>query len=202
MGPCGTNLCGRVFKGDLGAAAQDPLEDIIVELRDSNGVVVQTAMTAADGLYSFASSPANAYLTVSAGRNQVASPGRRTAAPGNQYHDFTLSGVPARITVTGPPGTFVLITPAGAPFYATPPTIDFRAGTTPPPVYSGAIGLSGQADIRVPRGAYGLTCWEPVETSGQTQYVRAPSSGVMAVPGGVLEPQNDPPAVVACPQPG
>jgi sugar lactone lactonase YvrE len=176
---CGSGICGHVI------AMEPPLnalDNIVVELRDANGLPVQSVRTDETGFYIFNSQlPPNAFVNVAPDRNQVASPNQYKAVVGNP-NDFSLRGVPAAVPVQDVPSTFVLISTGAGP--ASPPTISQPSAE----FYSGMVGLDGQATINVPYGAngiYHLTCWRQVLCpSGQRVYLRAPATGDIAVNGG------------------
>jgi hypothetical protein len=170
--------------------------NIVVELRDARGVLVQSATTLpVSGYYVFATPPAQAYISVAAGRNQSPSPSQHLAVHG-AYQNFTLKAVPGLIRIAGVPSTFVLVTPDSAPSYLTPPDMNFQSGAVPVNTYSKVIGPNGVVTLGVERGSYKLTCWEPQTSQGVTNYVR---TGEVAVPGGVVEPQNTTVFTVSCP---
>ncbi len=208
-----TEISGHVYKAET-APATDGLTGIIVELRDAQGALRQSIRTASDGGYRFSALQSGTYhVNVAVNRNQSVSPGMKVANPGDDV-PFRLRGLPAKIRVTGTPGTFVLVAstityPGQGYAGANPPSINQTAAGSPPRVYSAVIGLNREVDILVRRGAYRLVCWNP-PPSGQTNYSRSPSVGGKPIggtsstsPPALLEPQTpgtaDPRATAVCP---
>lgn len=156
--PCsgGPNaICGKVTDGTTG------LKGIPVELRNAKtGKLLQTVTTSGTGTvgsFSFNNPPGAVgdtyYVVPIVGRLQ--SVNKSAAIPaGTPLADFTLSGVPAIITVKGDPSTFVLISPAQVTTSAPPSTL--ASGN-----YSATIGKSEQVKIKVAptTQSYWYTCW-------------------------------------------
>ena len=151
------------------ASAQTPLTNIGVELRDTNGNVIQTKQTAPDGSYQFAASlSASYFVNVAVARGEVSAPMKTRAVVGSpSYYDFYLRNVPATISVgtshsTNVPGSLVLITTYSYTG-ATPPTIDLKL--VPRPLWRGprpSDRRERSAIQVVPYGIYYIKCWTPV----------------------------------------
>ena len=205
--PCGSDICGTVYKGETTTSSSaDELSGIVVQLRDSRGVLLKSLKTHNDGSYRFLSPPAGNYIVqVAVDRKQVAIPAQFNLSVGGQAI-FRISGVTSKVNVTGVQGTFALLAPAasfpGGYTGANPPNTNLAAGGVR--TYSAVIGSNGTATIPVARGAYFLTCWKPNSGGGsKMSYVRKPATGGVGVGGTtptVLEPQAPTPTTVACPQ--
>jgi hypothetical protein len=167
---------------------------MVVELRDSQGTLTQSKKTDSSGWYSFPTPPAGtSFLNVATDRNQVATPSQARSVSPSSY-TFTVKGVPATIRVTGPAGSFVLLT-TFTYTGAAPPIMDqVNAGMMLS--LSSAVGLNGFVDLSVPRGDYQLVCWKPQIINNRWAYSRAPASNSTGA-GGLREPQSF--HTVSCP---
>jgi hypothetical protein len=188
-------ICGNVYEAETGPGSTKGISNVPVEMRDTLGKVLQTAMTGIDGSFNFPKPEVGNYtLNVVSGRYQMASPNQSKVALGGS-RNFYLQGVPANVQVTDPtPGTFVLISTGT---FSTPPTVS-RA--TKSLAFSGSIGQDGQVKISVPRGDYFVTCWRPSKNGNDTTYTASTTQPVPPAPGDTtLEPQKN--VTVPCPPP-
>jgi hypothetical protein len=176
--PCGFGICGQV------SALEAPLvnlKDVVVELRNAEGIHLQSVKNDPVAGYLFpAPPPGSAYLSVAVDRHQIAVPPLiRHVKIGNKY-DFTVRGVPASVIVNEKPGTFIIVTTA--PLVSGPPTIDQTSGHVPT-AFSSTIDLNGIRTLKIPAGHYYLTCWrpEPSVCGGKTIYRRYPIVGSLTL---------------------
>jgi hypothetical protein len=164
----------------------DPLRNVVVELRNSNGAIIRSMRTSNTGAYSFpgmsaASNPY--YVAVVPGRNQVATPSQAKVNVGDQT-PFLLRGVPATVQVVAPPSTFVLIT-QGTFTGTKPPSVN-QMGGNPPPIQTATVGLNGRVNFSLTQGNYHITCWTPQVCGSRTLYLRTPATGSFPLNGGGL----------------
>lgn len=131
------------------------LVNIPVELRNASGQILQTAMTDSAGKYEFTIPPGEYFVGPVANRTESVW-GPNTPTTDGMKNDFQIHAVPARIQVSGSPGTFVLAT--YTPWTAAVPPMQGR-GSMVMSVTS-VIGLDGTAKLKLPGNhAYYLTCW-------------------------------------------
>jgi hypothetical protein len=150
-----------------------PLANIPIELRNGSGAVFESAMTTSAGTFQFPGLPVGSYyISAVADRTQSASPTQALVHPGDGPISFTMRNVPAIVTITGTAGTFAIITPGAI------------AGNTPPSTgasFSATMGLDNKNVLKVPQGAWFLTCW----TMTNNTYTKGPSINI-----GTLHPQD------------
>ena len=140
--------------------AQTPLTNIGVELRDTNGNVIQTQPTGSTGQYTFTPQNRNTpyFVNVAVGRGEVSAPMKTRAVVGSpSYYDFYLRNVPATISVgssfsTNMPVSLVLITTYSYTG-ATPPTIDLNSVFSRRGVDQGPSGRRERRLSRCPMGS-------------------------------------------------
>ena len=155
-----------------------------MELHNAQGKVIQTVSTTAQGKYSFPGLTVTQsyYVAPAVDRTQSSSPSQSgsLSLPLSNNQDFKIRGVPATAKVTDTPSTFVLMSPVPPGFAgAIPPTINQASGAS---AYSAAIGLDNTATLKVPAGAYSVTCWKPRICGGKTIYQRTANTSVTLVP--------------------
>jgi hypothetical protein len=183
-------LCGFVYAHETYPGLMDPIENVVVELRDEAGQLRQYQKTAA-GRFVFASPPSGVVtLNLSLDRKQASSPASvQASAPSTSQIIFTIAGVQSEVRVTGPTGSFVLLSTASWT-YGPPKIGGWGIGgqpSQPHAVVSGVIGPGGDVALPVRRGTYYLTCWK----YDQGTFTRAPTTGGNAIFGGnVIEPQT------------
>ena len=199
--PCsGVNdLCGTILASENNAA----LKNIVVELRDVNGVVKKSAPTAVGtGQYSFTSLTAGQryYVVPAVDRTQAATPNQLgpILIPTLQNYDFKVRNVAATLHFSNEkPGTFLLVTPSTYTL-PNPPTVTVAGA----PTYSSTVGMDGKSTIKVPFGSYYLTCWVPLTCANKITYVRAPAANSSTI-GNNIAPQatiaNPPACNAICP---
>lgn len=176
---CGPgHICGNIHAAEKTTLA---LPGMALELRNDQGNVIRTVLTAADGTYDFSPMPLGNYTVVAIGdRLWNPSPGFATVTTDNPLGsgDFTMRFVPAKVVPTGIEGTFVLFT--------TYTYVD----TTPPPV-GGSHWTMGSISMTIERFtpplsaklygglAWSMKCWHP-EIMGQAkvEWVVGPSVAV------------------------
>lgn len=157
--------------GDLHAAEQNTLAipNWPVYLYDQSGNPKQNIRTDGAGHFVFPALTPTAYIVkVGTGRNMATNPAQQGMQPANIVSNgaVTIRGVPALITVTGEPGTFVLITTSA---YAGggPPPLDSIGSLI---IYDATIGTDFKTPVTHVRGgnAYSYVCWK-VQSSGSFQ---------------------------------
>lgn len=188
--PCGgvPGICGHISASENNARA---LKGIAVELRDSRGEIRSMTYTNSAGFYHFDPKPGTWFVYVPADRTQNVEPVRRGPFAMPFEADFWVSNVRSVLHVNAPASSFVLLTKAPHSG-SSPPTI---SASTAEFVHSSTTGLDNQAELRPPRGAYFITCWQPLWCNGQISYVKTPSQSVNT--GMVIEPQS-PALEMAC----
>jgi pimeloyl-ACP methyl ester carboxylesterase len=153
------SICGSVLDEETGTVK---LVGIVIELRDGNGNVIQTRVTDGSGNYTFSNSAiASYYVDVAVLSGEVSNPLRIKTIPGSQAN-FTVSFVPALLTITSPANAFVLLT--GQEY--TGPIPCHGAGCP----YS--ISGTAPGPISVPAGTLWLTCYI------LPSYIQTPSNKV------------------------
>jgi hypothetical protein len=200
----GNVICGHTYIGETYSPPTPgtPLNGIVVQLRDTNGNVIQT-QPSSGGSYSF-TVPATPPLTpptiynvsVAVPRGAVASPMGYQATIGSPVHlDFGVRNIPVPFQVQDVPGTFVLITPTSYNSN-TPPTVNMNS-TSPSQAWTKTIGQEGSVTMQVPRGSYYITCWKQAICSGKTTYRQTSSAPIYG--GANLSPDAPPISQVSCP---
>lgn len=154
IGTCGIGLiCGTV-KSPEGIA----LSGIRMLLRNvASAQVIKSVMTDDHGQYTMAL-PAGRYsIGPTIGRNQLASPASSNAI-GTFDSDFSIAGVPGRVTMNGlTPGTFVLFSEQ-AYSAANPPSIHAGSNTH---YAMTTVNSEGRVSIDLTSGTmYFVTCWK------------------------------------------
>lgn len=151
--PCGTGkICGILKDSETGTVA---LNNVVLELRDLGGKVLQSGKTDGAGNYVLTAPAGKYYIAPVAARNQ--SPSKLSVAiDAGDKTDFTMRSVPAHVNLTGHPQTFVLIT-TFTWTSSSPPRV---GGGTQTLSYTGVINPNSKWTAKVPYASdYWLSCW-------------------------------------------
>lgn len=179
---CGLgNICGYVRAEERPAQV---LPEMPVILRSSSppGRVIRTKMTDSSGFYSFTGLASGTYYArAEPNRTWRSAPNNRMVSPNNIIGtvDFTMLFVPAIVTVTGTPGTFLAFT--------TIPILTPRPpdGNT---YMSAVIDLDNKRQVELRTGIYYMTCWKLNKTALPYTWGHGPSQLING--GAQLWPQD------------
>ncbi len=165
-----------------------------MELRNSRGKIIKAVPTVAGSpAYTFTSSinsDTTYYVAPVVERTQFALPAQQAVyvfpAGGSALANFQVRGIPATLTISGTPGSVVMVS-----------TFAYTSGTPPPMgagsqtksnFYTAVIEANGQIKIKVPGDQpYWLKCWnaEPANGGGTTYNTH---TGVSIITGGANLP--------------
>jgi len=139
---------------------------------------VDTVQTDNNGEYEYnPGAPGTFIVRPVSDRLQSPDPLERRATSGGLEANFTLRGVPAKLTFANQPaGTFILVTPgpyAGAGSHS-PPAVR-QTDTNVPLTFSTIVNADGSASVSVPAGTYYVTCWRPVVSGPRVTYMKSAS---------------------------
>ncbi len=208
--PCtgGDMVCGYVRSAESNTVV---LKNVPVELRNQDGGLLLTRHTNASGYYGFTGVPTGRQYIVNvvADRLQAPNPIKRVLptlpATGSGDNDFEIRGWPAIITVTGKPGSTVLLSAGQAYTNPLTPRYDYTevnlSNTALKKRYLMAtLDQSGKTKMSVPgHSPYYLTCWKPVkQANGSTSYQRSSTNPPVRSANAMIEP-GDTNDIIACP---
>lgn len=169
-----SSLCGTVYARENPVL---PLRYMVLELRDNLGRLIRESHTDGFGNYAFNGLSGFYFVAPVLDRTWNAFPGQAYLSDSDRK-DFLVGGVPVTLTVSGKPGSFVLLTkvPITTP---TPPAVPSNIAT-----YSSTVDTNNVATLKVPGGVlYYVTCW----VSKPEGWVKTAS---VAVPGTPANPQT------------
>lgn len=150
-----------------------PLGNVVIDIQNIDNSITMRTATLADGTFSITmpSIPRIYFVKVVNGRTEHVVPGQKVVNVGATAPPpitFTISGVSARVLVTGiANGTFVLVTPSVAyPLSAVP-------SSTQANYFPGTIGDDKMTTVSVPPGGtYFVQCWIPITKHGNTTFFK------------------------------
>ena len=164
------SICGTVTDAETGTIK---LVGIPIELRDSNGGIINTAYTNSSGYCTFSNLTSSSYyLDVGVAVGEVGYPAQAKATPGMQIN-FQVLGVPASVTVTGP-GSFAWV-------YFSKQPIPSSGLPACGPGIGVPCPISGTAPytFAVPNGTWWLTCYvNGTQRTSNEQFVFTPQESI------------------------
>ena len=200
--PGGANtitICGTVKD----SVSQQPLQDIPVQLLDSQGALVQSAQnpqrTQSNGTFGFSGLTVGAtyYVTPVVGRSMSAIP---VSVP---VPNLTIVGSTVTLQVRGWPGTVQVSGPAGStvllsnqPYTSASPVDLSPSSPASAGIYTAALPANGTTILKVPGGTYYLTCWKALVSHGTLNFQRTPAAPA-SYPIGLMSPNGT--VNVSCP---